>query len=175
MVECLMPSAPLAATNCPCGSVKSYAACCGPFIAGTAPAPTAEALMRSRYTAYARAEIPYLRATLAPEAQDAFDEEAARRWATGSQWLGLTILATEAGSAADREGTVTFVARYIQDGAQREHRELAAFRRHPKTGAWYFADARTPKSPPVVREAAKVGRNDPCSCGSGKKHKKCCG
>jgi preprotein translocase subunit SecA len=25
------------------------------------------------------------------------------------------------------------------------------------------------------REAPKVGRNDPCSCGSGKKYKKCCG
>jgi hypothetical protein len=28
---------------------------------------------------------------------------------------------------------------------------------------------------PVVREAPKVGRNDPCPCGSGKKYKKCCG
>lgn len=27
----------------------------------------------------------------------------------------------------------------------------------------------------VKREAPKVGRNDPCPCGSGKKHKKCCG
>ncbi|MCL2318567.1 MAG: SEC-C metal-binding domain-containing protein, partial [Treponema sp.] len=27
----------------------------------------------------------------------------------------------------------------------------------------------------VVRSAPKVGRNDPCPCGSGKKYKKCCG
>ena len=28
---------------------------------------------------------------------------------------------------------------------------------------------------PVKREGDKVGRNDPCPCGSGKKYKKCCG
>lgn len=28
---------------------------------------------------------------------------------------------------------------------------------------------------PIVRESPKVGRNDPCSCGSQKKYKKCCG
>jgi len=28
---------------------------------------------------------------------------------------------------------------------------------------------------PVKRETRKVGRNEPCPCGSGKKYKKCCG
>ena len=28
---------------------------------------------------------------------------------------------------------------------------------------------------PVVNKTAKVGRNDPCPCGSGKKYKNCCG
>ena len=37
-----------------------------------------------------------------------------------------------------------------------------------------------PKQPlaakkPVVNKTPKVGRNDPCPCGSGKKYKKCCG
>ena len=31
------------------------------------------------------------------------------------------------------------------------------------------------KKQPVRRSADKVGRNDPCPCGSGKKYKKCCG
>jgi preprotein translocase subunit SecA len=30
-------------------------------------------------------------------------------------------------------------------------------------------------STPVRRQVEKVGRNDPCPCGSGKKYKKCCG
>ena len=32
-----------------------------------------------------------------------------------------------------------------------------------------------PRTPPARRDEAKVGRNDPCPCGSGKKYKKCCG
>lgn len=162
------------AAQCPCGSTRPYEACCGPAISGAKPAPTAEALMRSRYTAYVRAEIPYLRETLAPEARGDFDEAAARRWATEATWLGLEILAKEAGAASDQEGTVTFIARYAQEGKAREHREVASFKKDP-SGRWHFVDAKPPKSEPVVREAPKVGRNDPCPCGSGKKHKKCCG
>ena len=50
-------------SECPCGSGKSYAACCGPLHAGAAIAPTAEALMRSRYSAYGLGLEPYLLAT----------------------------------------------------------------------------------------------------------------
>ena len=45
---------------CPCGSGKEYAACCGPVISGKAAAPTAEALMRARYSAYVKAEIGFI-------------------------------------------------------------------------------------------------------------------
>jgi uncharacterized protein YecA (UPF0149 family) len=37
----------------------------------------------------------------------------------------------------------------------------------------HCADHHGPATP-IRRESAKVGRNDPCPCGSGKKHKKCC-
>ena len=169
-----MPDMP-SPSDCPCGSSRAYDVCCGPLITGLRPAPTPEALMRSRYTAYVKAQFQYLRKTLAPSEQDGFDEEAARRWSTESEWRGLAIVETEGGGAGDDEGTVSFVARYAQKGEEREHRELAVFRRDPKTRAWYFAEARAPKGVTVVREAAKVGRNDPCSCGSGKKFKKCHG
>ncbi|MBI5202432.1 MAG: YchJ family protein [Elusimicrobia bacterium] len=162
-------------TPCPCGAARSYETCCGLYIDGGKPAPTAEALMRSRYSAYVKTKMAYLRDTLAPRDRGQFDEAGAKKWATESQWKGLTILATERGGTADDEGTVTFVARYLAEGAEREHREQAVFRRDPQTKAWYFDEARTPKAAPVVREAPKVGRNDPCSCGSGKKFKKCCG
>ena len=45
--------------KCPCGSGLTFAKCCGPLIKGTAAAPTAESLMRSRYSAYVKAEVDY--------------------------------------------------------------------------------------------------------------------
>ncbi|BBD09151.1 SEC-C motif domain-containing protein [Desulfovibrio ferrophilus] len=51
--------------DCPCGSGKEYTACCEPIINGT-PAPTAEALMRSRYSAYVVGNIDYIQTSLAP-------------------------------------------------------------------------------------------------------------
>jgi preprotein translocase subunit SecA len=38
-----------------------------------------------------------------------------------------------------------------------------------------FAGGKMPEKRTPVRKAEKVGRNDPCPCGSGKKYKKCCG
>ena len=162
-------------TPCPCGAGRSYEACCGAYIDSGKIAPTAEALMRSRYSAYVKARMSYLRDTLAPGDRAQFDEPGARKWATESQWKGLTIESTERGGPADDEGTVTFTARYVAEGSEREHKELAVFKRDPQSKAWYFDEARAPKAAPVTREAPKVGRNDPCTCGSGKKFKKCCG
>jgi SEC-C motif-containing protein len=53
-------------TNCPCGSGTDFDTCCGPIISGT-PAPTAEGLMRLRFTAYAKGELEHVEKTLAEE------------------------------------------------------------------------------------------------------------
>jgi SEC-C motif-containing protein len=67
---------------------------------------------------------------------------------------------------------VRFAAQYRQDGVRLVHHERSTFRR--EDGQWVYVDGEVdPKSPP--RQVAKVGRNDPCPCGSGKKYKKCCG
>ena len=58
---------------CPCGSSKSYSQCCEPFLTGKVNPATAEALMRSRYTAFAKGEIGYIKTTLAPESRGDFD------------------------------------------------------------------------------------------------------
>jgi SEC-C motif-containing protein len=168
--------------RCPCGSDLEYAHCCGPYLGGEANPPTAEALMRSRYTAYTRGDIDYIANTLAAERRDEFDPAAAKAWATQSQWLGLRIVSTEAGLPEDQEGIVSFVATYAQDGRTIAHHEVSQFRRG-EGGAWRFvsgdADARAvdqqprASAPPAVR-STKVGRNDPCPCGSGRKYKKCC-
>ena len=51
---------------CPCGSSQLYAQCCGRFHSGAAAAPTAETLMRSRYSAYARRDADYILRTWHP-------------------------------------------------------------------------------------------------------------
>lgn len=158
-------------TACPCGSGKPLDACCGPLIDG-APAPTAEALMRSRYTAYALGNIAYIAATHAPEAQEDFDQAGSEEMARKVKWKGLTIEATEAGGPDDETGSVTFAARFSMQGQESFHREISTFRKDD--GRWVYVDGQV--NPPVAqRHVEKIGRNDPCPCGSGKKYKKCCG
>lgn len=160
---------------CPCGSARMFADCCGPYIAGKALPPTAEALMRSRYAAYVVGSLDYLGETLAPEAQDDYDPEAVKRWAEDSVWTGLSIRSTEAGGPGDDEGMVEFVAGYRMDGKPHKHHETSRFVR--RDGRWYYLDGTM--GPPVrlaaPRTEPKIGRNDPCHCGSGKKFKKCHG
>jgi len=155
--------------TCPCGSGKSFDQCCQPYHAGT-PAPTAEALMRSRYSAYATGKMGYLDETYHPsvagESSGTLEESAMK-----VKWLGLEILSTEAGKENDHEGFVDFVARYQQNGQQHAMREKSRFVK--ENGRWYYVDGVVKALP--LKAAPKLGRNDPCSCGSGKKYKKCCG
>ena len=69
-------------------------------------------------------------------------------------------------------GTVEVVAEYFEKGRRNRHHEIAQFRR--EDGAWYFYDGQAPTPQTVVRTGPKVGRNEPCPCGSGRKYKKCC-
>lgn len=156
--------------SCPCGSGRDYAACCQPIIKGEARAQSAEALMRSRYSAYAKGEIAWIMQSCVRD--ENIDEEATRRWSEGAEWKGLRIVRTEKGGPADGEGVVEFVASYVMDGLKDEHHETAHFIR--EDGRWVY-DSGTVKTATVVRESPKVGRNDPCPCGSGKKYKQCCG
>ncbi|MFH1914460.1 MAG: YchJ family protein [Pseudomonadota bacterium] len=157
---------------CPCGSGKEHIECCGPYISGQTPAPTAEALMRSRYSAYTLKEIDYLRETLSPEALKDHDDTSVREWAESASWLGLEIHETWAGGEDDDKGMVEFSAMYAIDGEERTHRERSQFQR--LGGHWRYLDGAMVSGPPIRKEP-KIGRNEPCPCGSGKKHKKCCG
>jgi len=160
-------------TLCPCGSGLPLDACCKPYIDGTSRAPTAEALMRSRYTAYALHDIDYLESTLHGNELRDFDKDGTEKWARDSTWLGLDIVNTTAGAANDKEGSVEFRARYERDGVQHEHHELSLFRKFD--GRWLYTGGRGVAPAQFRRDAPKTGRNDPCPCGSGKKYKKCCG
>lgn len=159
-------------SECACGSGKEYSECCEPLIKGERKAETAEELLRSRYSAYAKVEADYLLNTLAPDQRENHDDEGTREWAEKSEWHGLEILKTEAGGPGDEEGDVEFVASYTFDGIRQKHHELAHFTK--EEGTWYFENGE-PVTETFVRSEPKVGRNDPCPCGSGKKYKKCCG
>ncbi|MBN1568001.1 MAG: YchJ family protein [Acidobacteria bacterium] len=159
-------------TNCFCGSDKLFSECCEPLLKGVSKAPTAEALMRSRYSAYATADIDYIEQTMHSSTKPDFNRESARKWAEESQWHGLEILNVTGGKEDDAEGSVEFIAAYSQKDERIKHHELASFRK--EGGAWTFVDGRILYQP-FRRDQPKIGRNDPCPCGSGKKYKKCCG
>ena len=133
---------------------------------------TAAELMASRYVAYAKADVDYILATHDPATRDDTDREATEDWAKRAAFHGLTILDTVAGGPEDDTGEVEFQARFAADGQEHVHHERSTFVR--KQGRWYFADG-TQVQRPKRREEPKLGRNDPCSCGSGKKFKKCHG
>ena len=117
--------------DCPCGSTRSYAACCQRWHM-VEPAPTPEALMRSRYTAYVLGLEPYLLATWHPSTcPRSADIE------PGTKWLGLTI--ESSGETGPDEGQVTFVARYKVGGRSAVRmRERSRFVR--QVGCWYYVD-----------------------------------
>ena len=158
--------------TCPCGSNLAYAECCLPLIKGERTAETAEQVMRSRYSAYARKEIEYLFTSLHPDHRSNYDEKSTRAWAESAQWHKLQIINTIKGGPEDAEGNVEFIVTYTEKGIKRDHHELSTFSK--EAGTWYFVSGENVPSKPVVRAEPKTGRNDPCPCGSGKKFKKCC-
>jgi SEC-C motif-containing protein len=160
-------------SKCPCQSGKEYDACCGPIISGSQAALTAEALMRSRYSAFAKGEVDYLGRSLHPDQRADYDPGATQRWANHSEWVNLQILNISGGGTDDDEGTVEFIATYRQKGNTLSHHEVGQFNR--LNGIWYYTDGKIVTPGTVRHESPKVGRNDPCPCGSGKKYKKCCG
>jgi len=158
--------------KCHCNSDLEFDNCCGPILSGEKLAATAEALMRSRYSAYVCGEIDYLSESLHPDHRGDHDVAATRRWAENADWLGLEIRSTSAGREGDDTGEVEFIVSYRDDGVVRNHHEMSRFKK--ESGHWYYVDGDSPKAETFVKEQPKVGRNEPCPCGSGKKYKKCC-
>lgn len=124
--------------HCPCGAQQAYADCCGRSHTGE-PAPTAEALMRSRYCAYVLALEPYLLATWHPSTRPA---HLGLESAAGVRWLGLEVRRHQA--TGPDSAIVEFVARHKTGGrAQRMH-ERSRFVR--EDGRWYYLDGEFPQT-----------------------------
>jgi SEC-C motif domain protein len=151
---------------CPCCSGKNFTDCCGPYLNGDAIPPTAEATMRSRYVAYVNQDNEYLLKTW-HESTRPTDEPPATDDTV--QWTGLNIIMTEDGGEHDSRGVVEFRAKCKVNGESSGLDEASDFVK--EDGRWFYVDGRGIS--PIKSE--KIGRNNPCPCGSGKKYKKCCG
>ena len=159
--------------HCPCGSGRQYADCCQSIIEGTQSAPTAEALMRARYTAHAVNAYDFLETSMHSSTREKVDAPKLREWSQAVTWEGLDVHETTDGLEGDATGRVSFTAKYSVNGVAQELREDAEFSR--ENGEWRYLDGDVQGHTPYRRETPKVGRNEPCPCGSGKKYKKCCG
>lgn len=132
--------------------------------------------MRSRYSAHVKGLVDYVINTYHPscraeEQRDAIAESIA------SDWAKLEVISAEPSPHED-EGFVTFKAYFNQEGKQYCLEERSRFVR--ENGLWYYIDGEFPEPEQDPRlnqpvQSLKVGRNDPCICGSGRKFKKCCG
>lgn len=147
---------------CPCLSNKNYLDCCGPLHQQTHLAETAEQLMRSRYCAFVMAKIDYLIATLHPSQRQHDDRIQLQQTVEATQWLGLQII--EHYQQLD-QAEVEFIAFY-QDKPLDQLHERSRFVK--ENDQWFYVDGE-------LLPAVKLGRNEPCFCGSGKKLKRCHG
>ncbi|GGL04772.1 SEC-C motif-containing protein [Curtobacterium luteum] len=118
--------------RCPCLSGNPYGECCGPLHAG-APAPTAERLMRSRFTAFALGLPEYLLATWHHSTRPTSLE-----LDTAQRWTRLDVIGTRAGGPFDTEGTVAFRAWWRSDTERGVLEETSTFVR--EGGRWSYVD-----------------------------------
>jgi SEC-C motif-containing protein len=153
---------------CLCGSTLEFSKCCERYHRGEKNATTAEQLMRSRFTAYAKQNSEYLLASWdaskRPQNID-FSKEIAH-------WFRLEILNVKKGGIHDDKGLVEFKAYYRLNEEEYVMHELSRFKK--SASRWFYLDG-TVKSLAKVNQIHQLGKNALCNCGSGKKFKRCCG
>ena len=160
------------AEQCFCGSGNAFTACCGPILEGKKPARTPEELMRARYSAHCKRDYTFLVMSTHPDHREGVSESEVEQWAQHVEWTGLEVHSAVPGPD-DTTGEVSFTAHYVIQNTPQELREDATFQKEGET--WFYVDGRVHGGEQFRRDAPKVGRNEPCHCGSGKKFKKCCG
>lgn len=120
--------------SCYCQSEKPYENCCGPLHSQNTFATSAEALMRSRYSAFMLKNIEYLLETIDPDFREEFDLVANQAWADEAEFTGLKILKK---SQDENHGIVEFQAEFIHKGNKYIHHEISHFRKIKDR--WYFS------------------------------------
>jgi len=127
-------------------------------------------LLEARYQAYQDGDVDYILESIHPKKRDQHQRDSVAAWAKSAKFLALNI---ESVQEDGDQAWIDFSVQYEQDGNVTDHVEKAEFQR--ADDRWYYFDSTYPKGQTIRREAPKVGRNDPCPCGSGKKYKKCHG
>ena len=163
-----LPSRPAPGEPCLCGSGKAFDACCEPLLNGDRIADTAEQLMRSRFTAHAVEDFEYLHNTYVPTVDTPYETE---EYDSHINWTKLVIHSHEP-DVRPGISHVDFSAYFAEKGREGVMHEKSEFIQ--RDGVWLF-NRPLREGPAPVKASPKVGRNDPCPCGSGKKYKKCCG
>jgi len=124
---------------CPCKSGMIFEKCCGPLLCGREHANTAEALMRSRYTAFTLKNWDYLVTTHHPSTRVGTLRQDLERYDDNPQWFDLKILSISAGQPKDKTGKIKFEASYFSNGETHILSEHSRFKRYK--GEWKYLDA----------------------------------
>ncbi|WP_089139718.1 YchJ family metal-binding protein [Vibrio rumoiensis] len=160
---------------CPCCSQQPYDQCCQPIHADTANAQLPVQLMRARYCAHVLNNVGFVINSYHSSCQAEQEAEAIAE-SVASQWEQLEVI--DSPPPSNNEGFVEFKAYFKEDGKQYCLHERSRFIK--ENDQWRYIDGVMPEEivdPRLYQtiENTKIGRNDPCLCGSGKKFKKCCG
>lgn len=119
---------------CYCGSAIPFQDCCGKYIDGTQKAPTALALMKSRFSAYATQQVDYLMETSHPLQRKYYSKADIFNWATANEWQKLEIISFS-------ENTVEFKAYFLDANKQNQmHHEFSTFIK--ENGSWFYVDGK---------------------------------
>lgn len=121
---------------CYCNSQKDFNQCCEPILLGIRQAETAEQLMRSRYSAYAVADINYLLNSHHKYTRPTKERKNILKWTKSVRWMGLEILATQKGNVIDKDGYVEFKAIFEENGKLECIHEKSYFVK--EAGRWFY-------------------------------------
>lgn len=152
---------------CFCGSGGDLRDCCLPFINNEKLPQDAEQLMRSRFSAFCLARGDYLYETHHPDFRENLSAEELAEAARNRRWVKLEVFTQS--PLSEEVSQVAFKAWYLEGDRLIPHAELSFF--HQVDGRWLYTRGEIDSS---LTDIVKLGRNDPCPCGSGRKFKKCC-
>ena len=119
-------------SGCYCGNFIPFQNCCEPYIKGVTNVPTAEKLMRSRYSAFATGAADYLVNTTHISKRRFHNKKDILAWSQANKWLKLEVLAST-------ETTVTFKAYYLDEDLKAQvHYEHSTFKL--ENDIWFYVD-----------------------------------
>lgn len=124
--------------KCPCGSNKRFKSCCDRYISGTKHAPIAEALMRSRYSAYVLGNVDYIKATWAEQTKPNIDFVELEKSLQNIEYLNLKIISKIGGTRKSDHGQVEFMATFNSINGEETLHELSNFVKI--VGQWFYVD-----------------------------------